>query len=105
MKTTAKPDGSDFILNGSKMWISNADIADILIVFANADPTRGYRGITAFVLDKSLPGISVGPSEKKLGLRASSTCPVHFDNVRVRMIVHFENCGAYHKHSVLQINE
>lgn len=83
MKTTAKADGDDFILNGSKMWISNAALADIFVVFVNADPSRGYRGITTFVLERSMSGLSIGPPEDKLGLRCSETCPVHLDNVRV----------------------
>lgn len=89
MKTTARSDGEDFVINGSKMWISNADIADVFIVFANLDPSKGYRGITAFILDRSLPGLTVGPSEKKLGLRACGTCPVHLENVRVSYLFLF----------------
>ena len=52
-------------------------------MFANADPSKGYKGITAFLVDRSLPGVSIGKKEDKLGIRASSTCSVYFDNVRI----------------------
>ena len=84
MGTTAEADGDDsFVLNGTKLWISNAKQAGVFLVFANAQPELGYKGITAFLIDAQTPGITVGPPEKKLGLRASSTCPVILDNVRV----------------------
>lgn len=83
MKTTAKQEGDYFILNGSKMWISNSDVAKIFIVFANADPSKGYRGITCFIVERDTPGLSIGKKENKLGIRASGTCPVNFDNVKV----------------------
>lgn len=83
MKTTAKKNGSDYILNGTKMWISSAGIAGLFIVMANADPSKGYKGITCFVVEKDSPGLIVGKPEIKLGICASGTHPVHFDNVRV----------------------
>lgn len=84
MATTAKKDGNDYIINGTKHWITNAEHADLFIVFANADPSKGYKGITAFMVERGTPGLSVAKHEDKLGIRASSTCPVIFDNVRVR---------------------
>jgi short-chain 2-methylacyl-CoA dehydrogenase len=83
MKTTAKKDGNHYVLNGTKMWISNSDVADIFLVMANADPSKGYRGITTFILEKEMEGLSVGKKEKKLGICASGTCMLHLDNVRV----------------------
>ncbi|VDK42786.1 unnamed protein product [Anisakis simplex] len=97
LKTTATKDGDDYIINGSKMWISNAEHAHffivnllsishfplIFIVMANVDPSKGYKGITSFLVDRSLQGVEVGKKEDKLCIRASSTCPVHFNEVRV----------------------
>ena len=83
LKTTAKKDGSNYILNGTKMWISNSDVADVFLVMANADPSKGYRGITTFILDRDFQGLSIGKKEDKLGIRASGTCMLHLDNVKV----------------------
>lgn len=87
LKTVAKKDGDEYIINGSKMWISNSDIAEVFVVFANADPTQSYRGITTFIVERSAPGLSVAKKEDKLGIRASGTCMVHFDNVRVSRLI------------------
>uniref|UniRef100_A0A914UQR8 Short/branched chain specific acyl-CoA dehydrogenase, mitochondrial n=2 Tax=Plectus sambesii TaxID=2011161 RepID=A0A914UQR8_9BILA len=83
LKTTARADGDDYIINGSKMWITSAGHAHFFFVMANAKPEEGYRGITCFLVDRNEKGVSVGKPENKLGIRASSTCPVHFDSVRV----------------------
>lgn len=83
LKTVAKKDGKDYVINGTKMWISNSDIAGVFVVFANAKPEDGYRGITTFFVDRDTPGLTVAKPEDKLGIRASGTCMVHFDNVRV----------------------
>jgi len=83
LKTTAKKDGNHFILNGQKMWISNSDVADIFLIMANADPSKGYKGITTFILDRDMEGLSIGKKESKLGICASGTCMLHLDNVRV----------------------
>ena len=83
LKTVAKKDGNDYLINGSKMWISNSDIAEIFLVFANADPSIGYRGISTFFVERSMPGLSIGKPEDKLGIKASGTCVVNFENVRV----------------------
>lgn len=83
LKTVAKKDGSDYVINGTKMWISNSDLAKFFVVMANAKPEAGYKGITCFAVDGDSPGLTVGKKESKLGIRASGTCMVHFDNVRV----------------------
>jgi len=83
LKTVAKKDGSNYILNGTKMWISNSDVAGVFLVFANAKPEAGYRGITTFIVDRDTPGLTVNKPEDKLGIRASGTCMVNFDNVTI----------------------
>lgn len=80
LKTTATKKGDHYVLNGSKMWITNSAEADIFIVLANLDPSKGYKGITAFVVEKDM-GIKIAKKEKKLGIRASSTCVINFDEV------------------------
>jgi short/branched chain acyl-CoA dehydrogenase len=85
LEATAKRDGDDFVLNGTKMWITNAEHGEVFLVMANADPTAKprYRGITCFILEKDTPGLTIGKHENKLGIRASSTCPVILEDVRV----------------------
>ena len=79
----AVADGADYVLNGRKLWISNALEADVFIVFANAAPEAGHRGITAFLVERGMPGFRVGKKEDKLGIRASSTCELLLDDCRV----------------------
>lgn len=83
MATQARLDGDSFILNGRKMWITNGAEAELYLLFANADPTKGYKGITGFIVERNFPGFSVGKKEDKLGIRASSTCELILDDVRV----------------------
>lgn len=83
LKTTAKKDGNHYVLNGTKMWISNSDMAGTFIIMANADPSKGYKGITAFIVEREMEGFTVGKKERKLGICASGTCMLHLDNVRV----------------------
>src|SRR5262245_27051413 len=71
--------GDHFELTGRKLWITNAAEADLFIVLANADPSKGYKGITAFLVEKGLPGFTLGKKEDKLGIRASSTCELIFE--------------------------
>ncbi len=80
---TARKDGSDYIINGSKNWITNGPVADTCILFATLDSTKGNKGVTAFVHSMSLPGVSRGKLEDKLGICASPTCSIHYDNVRL----------------------
>lgn len=82
-KSTAALDGDHYILNGNKVFITNAGAADVFIVFAMTDKEQGTRGITAFILERDMPGFTMGKPENKMGLRASSTCELVFDNVRV----------------------
>ena len=83
LATRAQKDGDDWVLNGRKLWITNGAEAGIYIVFANANPDAGYRGITAFIIERDFPGFAVGKKEDKLGIRASSTVELRLDNCRV----------------------
>ena len=83
MTTSARRDKDKYILNGSKTFITNAGIADIYLVFATIDPARGTDGITAFIVEKDWPGVTPGRKEKKMGIRASHTAGITFDNVEV----------------------
>ena len=82
-KSTAVLEGDHYVLNGNKVFITNAGAADVFIVFAMTDKEQGTRGITAFILERDMPGFTMGKPENKMGLRASSTCELVFDNVRV----------------------
>jgi short-chain 2-methylacyl-CoA dehydrogenase len=83
LKTEARKVGAEYVINGTKMWISNSDMAQIFLVFANADPSAGYRGITTFLVDRDTPGLTVDKPEDKMGIKASGTCMVHFDDVKI----------------------
>jgi alkylation response protein AidB-like acyl-CoA dehydrogenase len=83
MKTKATKSGDDWIINGSKKWISNAGFSDFYTVLAQTDPALGAKGITAFVVEKSDAGVSFGAHEKKMGFRGSPTREVYFDNVKI----------------------
>lgn len=83
MLSTARKDGDDYILNGEKMWITLADVAQRLLVFARTDPSRGARGISAFVLERSWPGLTTGTIEGKMGVHASNTGWINMADVRV----------------------
>jgi alkylation response protein AidB-like acyl-CoA dehydrogenase len=83
LTTRAMEDGDTFVLSGRKLWITNANEAGIFIVFATLDPAAGYRGITAFIVERGASGFTVGKKEDKLGIRASSTCELLFDDCRV----------------------
>jgi len=81
--TTAEADGDDYVLNGTKIYVTNGSLADVVIVFATVDKTKGYKGITAFLVDKGTPGFTVGTREKKMGYKASPTCEMVLTDVRV----------------------
>jgi len=86
LETTAKKDGDSYVLNGSKMFITNGAEAEIAVVFTTIDKSLGHRGTTAFIVEKGTPGFSVGKHEQKLGIRGSSTVELIFDNCRVPAI-------------------
>lgn len=81
--TTAVKDGDDYILNGTKCFITNGGIADVFVIFANTRKSAGIRGLTAFIVEKETPGFSSGKKEDKMGIRASNTCELILDNVRI----------------------
>ncbi|MBL8861790.1 MAG: acyl-CoA dehydrogenase family protein [Planctomycetes bacterium] len=83
MRTTARPDGSGWVLDGEKVWITNGDVADVVTVYAVTDRSKGAKGITAFLVPSTSPGFSVGKREEKMGQRGSSTVALAFDGVRV----------------------
>ncbi len=83
MKTRAVRDGDDWVLNGTKMWITNAGVSEFYTVMASSDPSQGARGISAFVVEKSDPGVSFGKPEKKLGIKGSPTRTVIMEDVRI----------------------
>ena len=83
MRTRAQPDGDDWILNGTKCWITNGGISDWYTVMAKTDPDKGANGISAFVVHKDDEGFSVGPKEHKLGIKGSPTTEIYFENCRV----------------------
>lgn len=105
LKTTAKEDGDHFVLNGSKLWITNANEADIFLVFANFNPEEGYRGITAFVVERGMDGFSVSKKENKLGIRASSTCEILLEDVRVPKENVLGEVGKGYKVAIETLNE
>ena len=83
LKLKAEEKSDHYLLNGHKLWITNAKEAKLFLVFANVDPSLGYKGITAFLVERDYEGFSVGKKEDKLGIRASSTCELTFDQCRV----------------------
>jgi alkylation response protein AidB-like acyl-CoA dehydrogenase len=105
MQTRAEDKGDHYLINGRKMWITNGNEAGLFIVFANADPGKGYRGITAFIVEKDFPGFSVGKKEDKLGIRASSTCELLFDNCRAPKENVLGEFGKGYKIAIETLNE
>ena len=101
----ATPDGDDWILNGHKLWITNGNEAGIFIVFATMDPEAGYKGITAFIVEKGQDGFSIGKKEDKLGIRASSTTELVFENVRVSPENVLGEVGVGYKIAIETLNE
>jgi alkylation response protein AidB-like acyl-CoA dehydrogenase len=83
LQSRAVRQGSRWVLNGRKLWITNANESDLFIVFANADPTKGYKGITAFLVERGFKGFTIGKKEDKLGIRASSTCELILEDCEV----------------------
>jgi alkylation response protein AidB-like acyl-CoA dehydrogenase len=105
LATRAVERGDSWMLSGRKMWISNALEAGLFIVFATVDPAAGYRGITAFVVERNAPGLSIGKKEDKLGIRASSTCELVFDDCRVPARNVLGDVGKGYKVAIETLNE
>lgn len=105
LKARATRDGSDWLLSGSKLWITNAGEAGVFLVFATVDPAAGYKGITCFIVERGAPGLTVGRSEDKLGIRASSTCPLTLDGVRVPAAAVVGEVGRGYKIAIEILNE
>ena len=105
LQTRAEKASGGYRLNGRKLWISNAREAGLFIVFATLDPAAGYRGITAFLVDKGTPGFTVGRKEDKLGIRASSTCELIFDNCEVPADSVLGEPGKGYKIAIETLNE
>lgn len=105
LTTQAKADGGSYLLNGRKLWISNAMEADIFLVFATVNPGAGYKGITAFLVERGTPGFTVGHKEDKMGIRASSTCELLFDDCRVPAENVLGEVGKGYKIAIETLNE
>jgi alkylation response protein AidB-like acyl-CoA dehydrogenase len=105
LTTRAQDDGSEFVLNGRKLWITNANEADLFIVFATVNPDAGYRGITAFLVERGTRGFTVGKKEDKLGIRASSTCELLFEDCRIPAGNVLGEIGKGYKTAIETLNE
>jgi butyryl-CoA dehydrogenase/short/branched chain acyl-CoA dehydrogenase len=105
LSTRAVADGDHFLLTGRKLWITNGAEAGLYLLFANVNPAQGYRGITAFLVERSFPGFQVGKKEDKLGIRASSTCELILDNCRVPRENVMGEVGKGYKIAIETLNE
>ena len=105
LQTRATKKGDDYVLNGQKLWITNAKEAGLFIVFATLDPTLGYKGITAFLVEKDTPGFTLGKKEDKLGIRASSTCELVFNNCVIPAANVLGEPGKGYKIAIETLNE
>lgn len=105
LQTRAVQDSEGYLLNGRKLWITNAAEAGLFLVFANANPEAGYKGITCFLVDRNAPGFRIGRKEDKLGIRASSTCELVLDNCRVPAANVLGEPGRGYKIAIETLNE
>jgi short/branched chain acyl-CoA dehydrogenase len=105
LETRAGEEGDHFILNGRKLWITNAKEAGLYIVFATINRELGYKGITAFIVERETPGLSVGKKEDKLGIRASSTCELILEGCRVPKTNVLGEVGKGYKVAIETLNE
>jgi len=105
LATRAEDKGDHFVLNGRKLWITNAAEAGVFIVFANANPDAGYKGITAFVIERDFPGFAIGKKEDKTGIRASSTCELILEDCHVPRENVLGEPGKGYKIAIETLNE
>lgn len=105
LATKATKTEHGYKISGSKMWITNSMEAGFFIVFANLDPSKGYKGITAFIVEKGMKGFSIAKKEKKLGIKASSTCVLNFDDVEVPHSNLLGKEGDGYKYAIGLLNE
>src|ERR1700679_53773 len=105
LQTRATKRGDDYVLNGQKLWITNAKEAGLFIVFATLDPSAGYKGITACLVEKGAPGFTLGKKEDKLGIRASSTCELIFNDSVVPAAQVLGEPGKGYKIAIETLNE
>ena len=105
LQTRAQLKGSEYVLNGRKLWITNGKEAGIFILFATLDPALGYKGITAFIVEKDFSGFTVGKKEDKLGIRASSTCELILEDCRVPKENVLGEVGKGYKIAIETLNE
>ena len=105
LTTRAREDGDAYVITGRKLWITNGNEANLFIVFATVNPDAGYRGITAFLVERGMAGFTVGKKEDKLGIRASSTCELVFDECRVPKAQILGEIGKGYKTAIETLNE
>jgi alkylation response protein AidB-like acyl-CoA dehydrogenase len=105
LQTRAQLQGNEFVLSGRKLWITNSKEADLFVLFASLDPAAGYKGITAFLVEKNSPGFTVGKKEDKLGIRASSTCELILEDCRVPKENVLGETGKGYKIAIETLNE
>jgi alkylation response protein AidB-like acyl-CoA dehydrogenase len=105
LTTRARQEGDGYVVNGRKLWITNGNEADLFIVFATINPDAGYRGITAFLVERGFPGFTVGKKEDKLGIRASSTCELILEECRVPAVNLLGEAGKGYKTAIETLNE
>lgn len=105
LKLRAEDKGSHYVLNGHKLWITSAHEANLFLVFANVDPAKGYKGITGFLVERDFPGFKVGKKEDKMGIRASSTCELIFENCQVPKENVIGPVGQGYKIAIETLNE
>jgi alkylation response protein AidB-like acyl-CoA dehydrogenase len=105
LTTRAREEGDGYVLTGRKLWITNGNEADVFLVFATINPEAGYRGITAFIVERGFQGFTVGKKEDKLGIRASSTCELIFEDCRVPKANVLGEVGKGYKTAIETLNE
>jgi alkylation response protein AidB-like acyl-CoA dehydrogenase len=105
LRTRAEKRGDKYVLRGQKLWITNGAESTLFIVLANVDPSQGYKGITAFLVERGFPGFSVGKKEDKLGIRASSTCELILEDAEVPVQNVLGEVGKGYKIAIETLNE